>query len=415
MTDITPFRGIRYNDARYADLSPLLAPPDHTVIPAELETLRKRSDRNAVNLVLGNPEAAASWPMNDWLDDETLVQDRVPAVYLLDQEFEVEGERKVRHSFIARLRVETFGRGSVFASEEPLPDTDAEPLEVMRATKMNTNHVLGIYGADEAVGAALAKMAELDPIGEGTGTDGVRNVLRAVYHPRLIAELVATFRERRVVVVDGHERYAAALAYRDERRIGRSSLTFNEPYEFISAVLVAENDPGLAIQPVHRLVSGAKDFESDSFFAKAAGDFEIEEVAAEAGAILARLGKLADRHAFGAVTQSGARVLVRKTGKRDASGSPESLDSRILSERILAKLLMIERNSTEETGTVACIESAAECIAAVAEGRAQLALLLNAVNVAEIEAGAVSGCVMPPKSAVFFPGVPAGLVINPLM
>ncbi len=429
MAEIKPFRGIRYNDERYGDLSPVLAPPYDVISPADYKALRDRSDRNAVQLILREPQPNADRPENetpeayapaaklldDWLIDETLLQDQAPAVYLLDQEFELNGESRCRRAFVARLRVEAFGRGYVFPHEQTMPGPKADRLALIKATRMNMCQVFGLYRDDGAVRPILEQMAEVDPIAQGTGMDGVRNVLRAVYHPRLIHKLIDAMAPHRIVVADGHHRYETAVTYRDLMRPVRKVPTFDEPYEFVAAAFVATADPGLSIRATHRLVTGVRHFKAQAFFEKAAEDFELEEVPLDAPAILERLAQLAERHAFAIVTRDGSRILVRKMGRREADGVGSKLDAHILHHEIFAGLLQMSPETWEKGGPVRYVQSAAECIDAVNSGDAQFAALLNPTRIDEVEAVAFAGGKMPPKSTYFYPKIPTGTVINPLI
>ncbi len=424
LAEIRPFRGIRYNDERYAELSAVLAPPYDVISPSEHKELLARSDRNVVRLILPEPSpggasknkyAAAAQYLEDWLNDETLIQDRVPAVYLLDQQFESNGERKLRRAVIVRVRAEPFGRGAVLPHEDTMPGPKADRLELMNATRMNMCQVFGLYPDDGAAAAVIAQMAEIDPVAEGTGIDGVRNTVRVVYHTKLIAELAALLREKRIVVADGHHRYETAVAYRDQRRAERGIVTYEEPFEFVSMALVATTDPGLSIRPTHRLVKGLIGFAPDGLFQRAAADFNIEEVASDARAILTRLGERADRHAFGIVTAAGSRIFTRNTGTRTADGSVENLDTHILHHRVFHQLLGLGPDAWAKGGPVDYVQSPDECVASVLGGRSQLAAILNPTRIDEVIAVALAGGRMPPKSTFFYPKLPTGIVINPLI
>jgi uncharacterized protein (DUF1015 family) len=421
LAEIRPFRGIRYNEESYADLAPVLAPPYDVISEEEYAELRQRSDRNVVRLILGDRYKTppkqydrVAELLEAWLVDETLVQDRARAVYLLDQAFEVNGERAVRRAAVARLRIEPFGKGRVFPHEETMPGPKADRLALMRATRRNMSQVFGLYPDDGSAAAVLEEMAQLDPAADGTGPDGVRNTVRIVYHHKLIDRFVAALQSRPVVVADGHHRYETAVAYRDEQRRRRGLLELDKPHEFVSVALVAMTDPGLVVLPTHRLVSG-DGLPIGGLFERAASEYEVEDTAAEAGSILARLAELADRHAFGLVTPAGARVLVRKRGRRDAGGAVERLDTYLLHHEILGGLLGLGPDDWKKGGPVRYVQDPAECIAAVRAGSGQLAALVNPTRIDEVQAVALAGGRMPPKSTFFYPKLPSGVVINPLI
>lgn len=424
MAEIKPFRGVRYNDATFADLSPVLAPPHDTVSPADYNALCRKCARNSVQLTVRGPGrtrgrrpyARSVRALEEWLADETLIQDRAPAVYLLDQEFESKGERKLRRAFISTLRIEAFGKGCVLAHEETSPGPEDDRFGLLHATQMNICPVLGLYSdEDGAVKAVIDQMAELEPAAMGMAPDGVKNVLRVIYHPKLIDKLTGTLREKQVVVADGYHCYEAALAYRDHRRRRQRVLTFDEPHEFIPAALVATSDPGLLIRPTHRLVSGLRPFRSRKFFDKARADYDVEDVPLDATAILARLRELNERHAFGVVTRGGTKVLVRKTGSHRNPADARTLDTHVLRREIFEGLLALDLDRAPKAGHIGYSENATECIAAVSHRKVDLSVLVNPPRMQELEAVVFAGGRMPPKSAAIYPRLPGGIVMAPLI
>lgn len=425
LADIRPFRGIRYNEARYSDLSPVLAPPYDVISRQEHARLIDLSPRNVVRLIIGERYksrkkgteryAGAAALLDQWLGDETLVQDRVPALYLLDQEFEEEGRRHVRRAFIARLRIEAFGKGCVFPHEQTMPGPRADRLALMKATRMNMSQVFGLYPDDGAAGRVIDRMGELDPVGEGTGIDGVRNVVRPVYHRGLIGDLVEALSEQRIIVADGHHRYETTVAYRDEMRLKGALLELDKPHDFVSVALVSMGDPGLVIRPTHRLIRNVRGFSPADFFRRAEKMYQVEEVPADAAAIVDRLAQVADRHAFGIVTSQGARVLVRTSGKRGAAGRAQTLDTHILHHELFGELIGLGPDAWKKEGPVDYVQSAEDCVSAAASGKARLAALVNPTRIDEVQAIALAGETMPPKSTFFYPKFPTGIVINPLI
>lgn len=424
MAEIKPFRGVRYNDATYGDLSPVLAPPHDTVSPTDYNALCRKCARNSVQLTVNEPGRSGGWRpyarsanvLEEWLEDETLIQDRAPAVYLLDQEFEVGGERKLRRAFISTLRIEAFGKGCVLAHEETSPGPEKGRLELLRTTQMNICPVLGLYSdEDGAARAVIEQMAELEPVAMGITPDGVKNVLRVVYHPKLIDKLAEVLSEKQVVIVDGHHCYEAALAHRDRRRKRQRVPTFDEPHEFIAAALVPTSDPGLFIRATHRLISGLRPFRPRRFFDDARADYHVENVPPDASAILARLGELDERHAFGIVTRGEVKVLVRKIGSPRNAAAAHSLDTHVLRREILGGLLALDVDRAPKTGRISYSENAAECVAAVNRRRADLCVLVNPPRMKELEAVTFAGSRMPPKSAAIYPRLPGGIVMAPLI
>ena len=77
--------------------------------------------------------------------------------------------------------------------------------------------------------------------------------LTAIADAALHARLSAAFAHRTLFVADGHHRYEAALAYRDECR-ARHGYDPDAPWEFVLALLAAVEDPGVIVRPTHRVL-----------------------------------------------------------------------------------------------------------------------------------------------------------------
>jgi hypothetical protein len=100
-------------------------------------------------------------------------------------------------------------------------------------------------------------------------------------------------------------------------------------------------------------------------------------------------------------------ILTLKAGA-DVGGLPDVGVARV--EAYVVHPIVQHASTAELTYTA----DAAEALAAVWQGGAAAAVLLNPTKVEEVFSVADSGGIMPPKSTYFVPKVPAGLVINPL-
>ena len=111
--EITAFCAIRYNERRFGrDLSGVVAPPYDVLSAADNAAVLKR-----------------------WLKDGTLIQDDRPGLYVYHQEYEHAGRRYTRKKFFARMRLEAFGQGAVYAHEHTFGGPKADRLKLMRATR----------------------------------------------------------------------------------------------------------------------------------------------------------------------------------------------------------------------------------------------------------------------------------------
>ena len=106
--------------------------------------------------------------LREFMADDVLLQDSQRSMTVVHQEFSAGGRTLVRKGFIARVRLEPFGSGTVFPHEETLPGPKADRLRIFRATAMNLSPVFGLFPdelcdaqeiLDQAVGRALPLQA----------------------------------------------------------------------------------------------------------------------------------------------------------------------------------------------------------------------------------------------------------------
>src|SRR5437867_11809860 len=96
MPHIKPFRGIVY-DTKKVSIGDVVAPPYDVISTQQQSELYGRSPFNVVRLILGrepDPYGSAAEYLQKWIEDETLVTDADPAIYVLSQEFKLPDGRK---------------------------------------------------------------------------------------------------------------------------------------------------------------------------------------------------------------------------------------------------------------------------------------------------------------------------------
>src|ERR1051326_6118106 len=121
MSTVAPLEAIRYNTARYPDLSNVLAPPYDVLNEADKAALLARDPNNFVAIDLphvppkhAGPQAeydAAAAKMHGWLERKILITDDQPSTSAYHQRYTYAGRDYVRKMFFARLRLERFGQG----------------------------------------------------------------------------------------------------------------------------------------------------------------------------------------------------------------------------------------------------------------------------------------------------------------
>jgi uncharacterized protein (DUF1015 family) len=232
------------------------------------------------------------------------------------------------------------------------------------------------------------------------------------------AELIGAASAGPVTIADGHHRYETALRYRDERRMARSCEE-DPPFDYL-LMLFLPDAGDLTVLPTHRLLRGLGTTGTSALLGGVDRLFEVERVSTP-DEIVARFSDVA--HApggggrFGLWTRDGGALLTARRAAfepflPDGGGALRGLDVALLGAA-LEQLVDIDAEAVS-AGAVAYEKSAAEAVAAVnADSGVDAALLLEPTPVAEIEAVARDGDVMPQKSTYFYPKALSGLVINP--
>ena len=145
MADVRAFRAFRYDLGRVGVLGDVVAPPYDVIDPALQDALYDRSSHNVIRLILNreqpgddereNRYVRAARFLRDWQAEGVLAQDSARSLYVYHQEFEAEGRRYTRKGFLARVRLEPFGQGRIYAHEETMSGPKADRLRLFQAER----------------------------------------------------------------------------------------------------------------------------------------------------------------------------------------------------------------------------------------------------------------------------------------
>jgi uncharacterized protein (DUF1015 family) len=450
VADLRPFRGLHFDPAR-VNLSAVVCPPFDVISPAEQQAYHARDPHNIIRVELGlgpadplapgNRYTAAAEALARWQAERILVRDAVPSLYLYEHQFVLQGRRLARRGVLVAGRLHDWTEGAVLPHEGTRAGPKQDRLALLRATRANVSPLWLLYeDTDGQIAAALAPGHQAEPLAIAE-TGGERHVLRRLADSAALRALHDAFRHRPLYIADGHHRYETAQAYRDERRgqtAGPSARSDADAgYEFALMLLVARDDPGLVVQPTHRLVRHlgrpladvraalARWLTLSALALPAGGDAQVGSALEQA---LAAAG--AEGPAFGLYEGGGAWLLrPRPAASWQALLPPGHSDAwRRLDVAVLDAIAIREVCGIRAEGEsahadaargqasdrLAYASDAAEAVAAVRSGAAQQAYLLNPPRVEQVCAVAAARDRMPPKSTFFYPKIPTGLVFNPL-
>ena len=395
MPRFEPFRGLRYDIDRVSPVD-VTAPP-YDVIDDRQRADLAANDRNAVRIDLPVDEdgedryVVAQRLLSDWQGDGTLVTDDEPTFTIHRMTFTDEaGVVRRTTGVIGALELWPPGAGEILPHEHTTKKAKSDRLDLLRSTRCNLS---AIWGLSLAEGLTELLPTDEAPEAEWTDPDGVTHTVWISRDAERNGHIAARVLERPIVVADGHHRYETSLQYRDERRVVDGPGTAADLTMCFVVELVEDE---LTVQPIHRLVTGLPD--GAALHLLLTEHFDVEPTDPFGPDAVARL---VEAGALGLVDDTGTFLLRPKAGAFDDS---VELDTVRLEQ---ARSALPSHELSYQHGVANVVE-------AVAEGRAQAALLVRPATVAQIQAIAHGGERMPPKTTFFAPKPATGIVFRSL-
>ncbi|TML21635.1 MAG: DUF1015 domain-containing protein [Actinobacteria bacterium] len=350
---------VRYSGAA-GPLADLVAPPYDTVSCEERSRLFSRSPYNVARLTLPDSAEEAASLYRTWLGEGILVREPEPGAWLVAEEFVgPDGLARERHGVIVSLAVQPYSDGAVIPHERTHPRIKEDRLRLLQATRVQLEPIFLLSDTSlelpvpERVPDLRANGAQLWRLPEPDP-----RVLRA---------------DLELLIADGHHRYESAVEF---------ASTAGPAAARMMALLVSTEDPGLQVFPTHRVFRGRPDL----------AELREGETCAGLDEALAKLADEPHSYAAGVAYRRGRVELVR--------GEDAELD-----------VELVDRHGLEG---IDYTPVAAEAVAAVDRGEADVAFLVRAPRIGDVFASARRGERMPPKSTYFFPKPLSGLLFHPL-
>lgn len=411
MVDAAPFRALRYDPSAAGDPASTSAPAYDDLEPTAYAHHRTASPYTVLELLTpsgtrGSHETAGA-ALRRWRRTGVLRRDATPAFYRYEEHELRHGLPAVQRGVLAAVALPQPGRPSPIDTHEAVdPARVADRLARLEALRVDVSPIVALV-TDPAVELRkhLEQPPRSAPVAALTDEAGVDHRVWAVTDTDEIARLAAALRTARVLVADGHHRYAAALAAR--RRMP------GEGWGRTLMYLVDAGETGPQVLGVHRLVRGV----DERLAARLAVDFELRAADPETLRVAV---EAAPRGVVGVLV---APPLAGKLGATAALLHPR--DARALAARLPGDRPQLWRELDTAVLDHAVLPGVG---AATVEYRADLAdaarevassvdsalFVLRPVELATVAALAAAGERMPPKSTYFRPKPRAGLVLRPL-
>jgi uncharacterized protein (DUF1015 family) len=415
LVQIAPFRAVHYNNLRFGNEVGRLVAPPYDVIDHKTEMSLKEDRLNIAHLILGDEGdayATVAKRARRWLNDEVLVRDGGESLYIYEQTFQGrDGVVRVRSGIVALVKLEEFSKGMVLPHEGTIPGHKADRMALMRAIGGDTEQIFMLY--DDPSGEVEELLGDLRKSDEI-----IRFIDQASVHHRIIRisdrgtveRLKDLLAPQRALIADGHHRYETALEYRDERR-RRDGDGGERMYDYVLATLVSFKNPGLVVNPTHRLINDVPDDVLSSLEDLLGRDFRLTHLSTP-DEVLERLEDAPDS-AFGVwCPATGLTALAEQRRPRRGGGPLERLSVFVLQENILKGILGFTQDMISRKENIDYVKELEDAKTSMESGEHRLCLLTKAPSVAQIMTVAAGGDKLPPKSTYFSPKIWSGTLLH---
>jgi uncharacterized protein (DUF1015 family) len=425
MALVYSFRGIRYNKDAVGDLNQLVTQPYDKTTPAMQDAYYRRSPYNVVRITLNlekreDPDTrypGAGSTFRQWIGQEVLIQDPLPAIYAYYQEYVIEGQTRLQRGFIALLDLKNSGSG-VIPHEHTLEAPKQDRLRLMRSIEGNEDLIHMLY-ADDA--REVDRLMDEGVSGRQPGSEvkdeyGAIHRVWAITDPEALKGIQDAMRSQRLFIADGHHRFETSINFMHECEQKQWSPAGVESFDK-RMVACFNSTSGVTILPTHRLVRDLPAFDAQAFLQSIESHFTIEPLPS-AEDLWRKMKEGREGNVFGFYPASLRRfylLRLREPAREDPLLLKHAEAYRELDVSIL-HLLLMERHLGIDEGKLAAqshVDYARErefCIRSVNEGKCQAAFFLNPTTAEQMQRIASLGERMPQKSTDFFPKLLTGLV-----
>lgn len=426
MVNIIPFRGIRYNKEMIKDMNLIVTPPYDKIDSSLQEELYNRSPFNFVRLDKGREKDkydSARRYLDSWLAEKVLIRDEEASFYMYSQEYEFEGQRKIRKGFIGLLELDEFENGNVLPHEHTLSGPKKDRFDLLIATEATFGQIFMLYSdPKDQIGQALNSIEKSVPDIEVHDDDANIHRVWRILDQSLINLITLEMKNKKVYIADGHHRYETSLNYRNKKRKEKGNFSGKELFNFTMCTFINMDDKeGMSILPTHRFIKNLENPNTEKLLDSLRKDFSITKIDS-LNELSEEMNENKNKHVFGLIANKGNDFYMLKLNSNLNSYFPpnysdelKNLDVLILHKVILEDRLGIDEEKLREQSHVKYFRDKDEAYNRLKQDEFQYGFLLNGTKIEDIKRVTESGEKMPQKSTDFYPKLLSGLVINSLL
>ena len=397
MARIFPIKGIMYNSELDNDLGKFLSPPFDVVDDNDKNKLYAISEYNVIRLENGksfisdnndeNKYTRSSKFLNDWLSKRILVKDNSESFFILEEIFENNNKHISRSSLICNVKVEDYKKKIVLPHEKTREKQKKDRFELMKNTKAVFSPIMSmIEDKDRQFMQFVNDEKTVEPYISGEIPFMHKFNLWKIQDKDRISYVTSLVENEKIFIADGHHRYETSLNYKQ----------FDSKVDKRIMNIFSSHDEGLLLFGYSRAIKNLNKKNLEDLIQELSNKFSVKEITWDESLIN--------------WNQSTEEIILM-----EYKDKVFTLDKGVETISTYEKLHSVFDDLLGKENVINHIEYIHDNVSLkkkIKNDEIQLSFSMNALSKEYFLDCVSEGKLLPPKSTLFYPKLPTGLVIQ---
>ena len=397
MARIFPIKGIMYNSELDNDLGKFLCPPFDVVDDNDKNKLYALSEHNVIRLENGksfisddndeNKYTRSSKFLNDWLSKGILVKDNSESFFILEEIFENNNKNISRSSLICNVKVEDYKKKIVLPHEKTREKQKKDRFELMKNTKAVFSPIMSmIEDKDRNFMQFVDDEKTAEPYISGEIPFMHKFNLWKIQDKDRISYVTSLIENEKIFIADGHHRYETSLNYKQ----------FDSKVDKRIMNIFSSHDKGLLLFGYSRAIKNLNKKNLEGLVQELSNKFSVKEITWDESLIN--------------WNQSTEEIILM-----EYKDKVFTLDKGVETISTYEKLHSVFDDLLGKENVINHIDYIHDNVSLkkkIKNDEIQLSFSMNALSKEYFLDCVSEGKLLPPKSTLFYPKLPTGLVIQ---
>ena len=397
MARIFPIKGIMYNSELDNDLGKFLCPPFDVVNDNDKNKLYALSEHNVIRLENGksfisddndeNKYTRSSKFLNDWLSKGILVKDNSESFFILEEIFENNNKHISRSSLICNVKVEDYKKKIVLPHEKTREKQKKDRFELMKNTKAVFSPIMSmIEDKDRNFMQFVDDEKTAEPYISGEIPFMHKFNLWKIQDKDRISYATSLVENEKIFIADGHHRYETSLNYKQ----------FDSKVDKRIMNIFSSHDKGLLLFGYSRAIKNLNKKNLEGLVQELSNKFSVKEITWDESLIN--------------WNQSTEEIILM-----EYKDKVFTLDKGVETISTYEKLHSVFDDLLGKENVINHVEYIHDNVSLkkkIKNDEIQLSFSMNALSKEYFLDCVSEGKLLPPKSTLFYPKLPTGLVIQ---